>query len=394
MTYKIADTVFSLNTVHKYPHVQLADYLCEEVPELEIETTGDDIASARELFGEEGSDGYIEFLAVLGKLSDRLLCKDTLLFHGSALSVDGRCYIFGAPSGTGKSTHSRLWRELLGDRVVMVNDDKPFIRIGDLCTVFGSPWDGKERLSTNTSVPLKAVCIIERSEENSIEALDPRDAVPLLMAQAYREGAADRVLFLVTALADRVPTYRLRCNISEEAARLSWETMSGAALEEKGMPDGSPVTFEEELKKHGFFIFPNKGDSMRPLIRPGRDVPEISALGDRRPEKYDVVLYKAAGNYILHRIIRIRHTEHGTEYSALGDHNLHMEHGIRDDQVIGILSGIVRNGTVRTDLCSFKYRLYVLLWCRLYPLRIAAQYIINIAGSLCRKIFRRTDRRG
>ncbi|MBR6049932.1 MAG: hypothetical protein IKP68_01865, partial [Clostridia bacterium] len=173
MIYKVADTVFSLDTVHNYSHVRLAGYRSGEVPQTGIVTTESDIVSARDTFGNEGTDGYIEFLAVLEKLSDFLLCKDTLLFHGSAVSVDGRCYIFTAPSGTGKSTHSRLWRELLGERVVMVNDDKPFIRIGEPCTVFGSPWDGKERLSSNTSFPLSALCIIERSNTNSIEPVDP-----------------------------------------------------------------------------------------------------------------------------------------------------------------------------------------------------------------------------
>ena len=237
MIYKIADTVFSLNTVYKYTHVQLANYLSEETPEIGIKTTAADIDAGREMFGEEGSDGYIEFLAVLEKLSDYLLCKDTLLFHGSALSVDGYCCIFAAPSGTGKSTHSRLWRELFGERVVMVNDDKPFIRIGKPCTVFGSPWDGKERLSTNTSFPLRAICFLERSENNSIEELDPQEAVALLLAQAYRQGSADKVLFLVTRLADSVPMYRLRCNMSKDAARLSWSVLSGALYEGDLFPE-------------------------------------------------------------------------------------------------------------------------------------------------------------
>ena len=154
------------------------------------------------------------------------------------------------------------------------------------------------------------------------------------------------------------------------------------------------MTFEEELREHGFFIFTNKGDSMRPLIRPGRDVLEIGARRDAPLRKYDVVLYKDADRYILHRIIRIHHRQSGTEYSALGDHNLRMEHGIQDGQVIGVLTGLVRDGNTRVGLGSLRYRLYVLFWCRLYPLRIAAQYIINKARTLCRKIFRRTKRRG
>ena len=239
MTYKIAKTVFSLNTVHTFSHKLLADYRSEEMPEIGINTTEEDVRAERERFGETGSDGYVESLAVLRKLSDRLLDKDTLLFHGSALSVDGRCYVFAAPSGTGKSTHSRLWRELLGDRVVMVNDDKPFVSVEDTCIVYGSPWDGKERLSSNTAFPLSAICFLERSDENGIDPVDPGDAIPLLLAQTCREGSIDKVLQLVMRLADSVPMYSLCCNMSPDAARVSWGALSSAHGEEDHRTEGA-----------------------------------------------------------------------------------------------------------------------------------------------------------
>lgn len=79
--------------------------------------------------GQVYSDGYLESLAVYRKIAERMPERDTVLFHGSAVAVDGAAYIFTARRGTGKSTHARLWRELLGDRAVMVNDDKPLIRV-------------------------------------------------------------------------------------------------------------------------------------------------------------------------------------------------------------------------------------------------------------------------
>ncbi len=154
------------------------------------------------------------------------------------------------------------------------------------------------------------------------------------------------------------------------------------------------MTFEEELREHGFFIYKTKGDSMRPLIRPGRDIIEIGARGKEPLRKYDVVLYRDVEKYILHRIIRIRKGQGGTEYSAMGDHNFSMDRGVRDEEVIGVLTGIIRDGTKRVDLGSLKYRLYVLFWCRLYPLRIAAQYLINTASSLFRKIAGKAARNG
>lgn len=226
MSYKIADTVFSLASAHRYSHALLADYGSELPPELEITVTEADVLAEKAYFEAPVSDRYAESVAVLRRLCDALLDKDTLLFHGSAVAVDGETYLFAAPSGTGKSTHARLWRQLFGSRAVMVNDDKPFIHLGAPCLVYGSPWDGKERLSTNTVLPLKAVCLLERGEENRIEPISPEEALPRLLQQAYREEAMDRILPLILRLADSVPLYRLRCNMEPEAAFISWQGMN------------------------------------------------------------------------------------------------------------------------------------------------------------------------
>lgn len=102
------------------------------------------------------SDAYLETLAVYRKIADILLSCDTLLFHGSVVAVDREGYLFTAKSGTGKSTHTRLWREYFGERAIMVNDDKPLLHITDSgVTAYGTPWDGKHRLSKNIEVPLK-----------------------------------------------------------------------------------------------------------------------------------------------------------------------------------------------------------------------------------------------
>lgn len=116
-------------------------------------------------------DSYLETLAVYRKFAENLLAYDTVLFHGSVVAVDGIGYLFTAKSGTGKSTHTRLWREYFGERAVMVNDDKPLLQVTENgVIVYGTPWDGKHHLSNNISVPLKAICILTRAEENHIES--------------------------------------------------------------------------------------------------------------------------------------------------------------------------------------------------------------------------------
>lgn len=176
-------------------------------------------------------DGYLETLAVYRKIAEKMPDYDTILFHGSCVAVDGVGYLFTAKSGTGKSTHTRLWRELLGDRAVMVNDDKPLIRVTDAgATVFGTPWDGKHRLSTIIAVPLKALCILERAEQNTIRQITAREAYPMLLQQVYRPAdpaALTKTVTLIDCLTENVRLYRLACNMDIAAADLSYKTMKG-----------------------------------------------------------------------------------------------------------------------------------------------------------------------
>ena len=149
--------------------------------------------------------------------------------HASAIAVDGEAFLFTAPSGTGKSTHVRLWRELLGERAVMINDDKPLLRVADgKATVFGSPWNGKHRLGANTSAPVRAICFLERSTENRIREVPPAEIYPGLLAQTYRPENAEallRTLKLLKRLQQCVRFYRLGCNMNPDAAVLSYQRM-------------------------------------------------------------------------------------------------------------------------------------------------------------------------
>ncbi len=173
---------------------------------------------------------YLEQLAVYRKIADSMLNYDTLLFHGSSISVDGEGYLFTALSGTGKSTHTGLWRKVFGDRAVMINDDKPLLRIdADKVWVCGSPWNGKHNLGTNTMVPLKGLCILTRSDKNYIEPLTPSEAMPFLLQQTHRPAdpmAMPKILTLLDKLSKRTGLYRLGCNMDPEAALVSYNGMN------------------------------------------------------------------------------------------------------------------------------------------------------------------------
>ena len=217
------------------------DYLTDGEPDFSVTVTPEDIAFERIKAAREDeleglpirhlSDELLELTALQRKITECLFAHDTLLFHGSVVAVDAEGFLFTAKSGTGKSTHTRLWREVFGDRAVMVNDDKPFLRIGEnAVTAYGSPWMGKHGLGANLCVPLRAICILERGEENRIEPISAAQALPMLFQQSQRPGNPanlPRYMDLVDALAERTAFYRMQCNMDPEAAVTAYRGMTG-----------------------------------------------------------------------------------------------------------------------------------------------------------------------
>lgn len=237
--YKIADKVVEVNSIYDEVHAYCADYLTDAPSDYSVTTTQADIDFEREKSAREDavegiptrrfSDGYLEELAVYRKIAEQMISYDTILFHGSVIAVDGVGYLFTAKSGTGKSTHTRLWREYFGDRAVMVNDDKPLLKIADSGVIaYGTPYNGKHRLGTNISVPLKAICILTRATENHIEPITREQAYTMLLQQVYRPAdmlKMTETLALVDRLADNVKLYRLGCNMDISAAKVAYEGM-------------------------------------------------------------------------------------------------------------------------------------------------------------------------
>ena len=215
----------------------LRPYRAEEDALFTIAPTPDDLLQMQEELprtaekegyrGGPYGDAYLEQNAVHALLAEQLVQHGVLLMHGSALSMDVRGYIFTAKSGTGKSTHARLWREAFGNRVRMINDDKPMLRVGpDGVTVWGTPWDGKHHLSTNAGAPLTAIVRLRRAAENRIEPMAKADAFPLLMQQTYSSAnpaTAMKILALQRQILDHVAFYSLECNMDPEAAQVAWE---------------------------------------------------------------------------------------------------------------------------------------------------------------------------
>lgn len=236
--YKLADRRVEICSLHSAVHRLCRDYAAEGEPDFTVRISQADIDLEREknarqnASGGQPSDDYLETLAVYRKIAETMLCYDTLLIHGSAIALDGAGFLFTAKSGTGKSTHTRLWRERFGSRAVMVNDDKPLVRLTqDGAWVCGTPWDGKHRLSSNISVPLRAICLLERGTENEITPISAQEALPMLLQQCYRPRESRKLmklLALMDDLAQRTAFFRLHCNMDPEAAQTAWEGLQNS----------------------------------------------------------------------------------------------------------------------------------------------------------------------
>ena len=159
-----------------------------------------------------------------------------------SLNMSNSHGLIAGASGTGKTTHVRLWRQYLGSRVTVVNGDKPFLSLEPDGTVrvWGSPWAGKERWQSPISVPLCGVCLLERGTDR-ICRLPPAQALTPLFRQTYhRDDPALEYLTLgfLDALLRRVPVYRLTCGMTDDAVRCSFEALTGLPYENYRRPDG------------------------------------------------------------------------------------------------------------------------------------------------------------
>lgn len=216
-------------------------YLTEKAPELSVAVTPEDLVFEQRMLDAEAdveglkrrkfTDPFLERIAIQRLVANYLVSRDTLMLHGSTVAVDGAAYLFTAPCGTGKSTHTRLWRELFGDRAVMVNDDKPFLQITPTGVLaYGSPWSGKHGLATNICVPLKGICLLRRGEKNEIKPATADELMDFLCHETHMpedRDLSEKAVSLVEKMTQLVSLWTMCCNKEPEAARVSYCAMSG-----------------------------------------------------------------------------------------------------------------------------------------------------------------------
>ena len=234
---KIAGAVAEIQSLFDSTPQYFRAYLTGETPDFSFAVTPDHLRFEQEELDreaeEEGfrfrtfTDPFLERAAIQRAFAEFLFDRRILLLHGSAVALDGKGYLFMARSGTGKSTHTRLWREAFGSRAVMINDDKPFVGLDEQgVKIFGSPWSGKHGLDSNIAAPLAGICLLERGGEDRIQRILPRDALAMLRKQAYCPAEKQEQFLKLTAkLAEKTPLWRMECTKKQTAALVAQGAM-------------------------------------------------------------------------------------------------------------------------------------------------------------------------
>ena len=243
-TMEIAGLVTRVQPMFVTTREYCRDYLSNNDADFFVEVTEEDLAYEQKMLDQEAveeglkfrkfSGPFLERTSIQRKIAYELLNRDTVLLHGSTVGLDGNAYLFTAPCGTGKSTHTRLWREAFGSRTVIVNDDKTFIRITSSgIFAYGSPWSGKHGLQTNICLPLKGICFLSRGSENVITPAKPEDWVEELRHQSLipeNPSGKAKAFALIDALAQQTPLWQLKCTKDLSAAFVSSNVMANPEL--------------------------------------------------------------------------------------------------------------------------------------------------------------------
>lgn len=220
--YKIADTNIKIEPKSEYLATLLQDYkINESTFDFQITINKSDIEKEKSI-APNFSDYLYESSATLRKISEEIFSNyNGFLFHSVAIQYRNKAYIFTAPSGTGKTTHIMLWKKCLGDKVKIINGDKPFIRfIDEKPIVFGCPWQGKENLGENTFCQIGGIFILQRAKENSVEKIPSEKALfPLLNACDFPKNAMGKLKAMdyIEKLTKTTDVFLLKCNMNDDA---------------------------------------------------------------------------------------------------------------------------------------------------------------------------------
>lgn len=238
MKYKYADFVVELSKYEKeFVDITLENYCYKkEAIDVFLDIRHEDILQELELSEIKYTLPSIALYsaAVQRKFAEWLPLHNAFVLHSACFDVCGEGVVFAAHSGTGKTTHMLLWQKLLGDKMTIVNGDKPIVRFFEdepnVPYAYGTPWNGKERLGSNMRTPVKHICFIERSETKYVEKMDKQELIDRLFNQIYmpREVTAmNKTVELIERLLSCCSLWKIHCNMDVSAAEVAYNTIFG-----------------------------------------------------------------------------------------------------------------------------------------------------------------------
>ena len=231
-TLKIAELNIHICSHFSFMKDFCKDYISTEKKiDLQANVTMEEIQSELSYVKETVKIEYAEWLCIYRKIAEQIPKYERCVIHGAAISYKGNAFLFTAPSGTGKTTHIRLWRRYLGQAVNIINGDKPILQITkDAVIAYGTPWAGKEGWQKNISAPLKGICFLRKAEKNKIVEINPYEYIADILQQVYmpkNEENTLKTLELVKILLEKVKFYVIYCDMSEEAVKIVFEMLTG-----------------------------------------------------------------------------------------------------------------------------------------------------------------------
>ena len=230
--YKIADFIIDYKNIYNTCSDWLSEYI---VPDGKADFTF--LITSADIEAEESPDikaskQELQFVAMHRKLGDVLSLNGAFVFHSVAIDVGGVGVAFAAHSGTGKSTHMMRWQSFLGDKMTVVNGDKPIVRFfedePETPYIYGTPWMGKENLGCNMRTQLKHICFIERSDTNFTEKAPKEQVIDRILNQVYMPKdptAAMNTIGLIDRLLSNCELWIIHCNMDMDAGEKAYKTI-------------------------------------------------------------------------------------------------------------------------------------------------------------------------
>ncbi len=228
-TIRLAGVAVEIHHRYKYVKKLCSEYATGASPVFSVSATEAQIENEMRMTRYCYPEDVCESTCIHRELVKGLVKHGVFLIHSAVVAVDGIAYVFMAKSGVGKSTHIRLWKEVFGERAVIVNGDKPLFSFEDnTLMVHGNPWQGKENDGKRISLPVGGLCFLEQGSENKIvPATDPEVADRIFHQVLLPEDGEDLAIFMamLERVLQTVPFYKLKCTMDRFAAVCAYEGM-------------------------------------------------------------------------------------------------------------------------------------------------------------------------